>query len=628
MINHLFFKKTWFRHLVLISAIALLFTLPALFYGVFDAHDVKVHLLWSNSFAEQFWQGELYPRWLFDANFGLGSPSFFFYPPLPYYISSLFHPIFFRDSSGWMPLAASSCFALILSGITAYFWLREIAKESAALIGAIAYMILPYHLTINLYLRFAYAEYWAFVWLPTILYFTVRFLKGIKLSLIGIILSYFLLSITHLLTFIIFAFVPVFYAIFLAKERIKMALFVLLSLFLGLGLSAVYWLPAMTMQENISTHFLWKEKGFLYQNNFLFLLEQFPDRVHFWSYLELVTLFLGAIALLSCLLIQYQNSNNSKQEFRYWLFISFAAIFMTTPFSQLIWEKVTILQKIQFPWRFHSLLTLSISAAIALVFSSLELNPLKYLKKPAIALLLFSLSLASWISYSMYAMGDSNFLQDFLIVRVFLFFFLAIFTIFVSIFTIKSQLGDRRTFLAIAIAAIAILICLNGGWAIQNKFTLGLVFDDNIHEPKRVSEILKVKRDPPEYRPKWFSEETWWSDKEMQKLSASIDGANIVSGQGKISVKQWQPRNIILETNASTSIFVQVRQFYYPSWNAKIIDTHQSLLVYPDRGLLGILLPAGKHRISVKLIVGLEERLGQIISIVAAILTFKLYRRL
>ena len=72
---------------------------------------------------------------------------------------------------------------------------------------------------------------------------------------------------------------------------------------------------------------------------------------------------------------------------------------------------------------------------------------------------------------------------------------------------------------------------------LQNKFALGFVFDDNIHEPKRVLEILKVKRDPPEYRPKWFSAQTWWSDKEMQKLSASIYGADIVSGQGKISVK-------------------------------------------------------------------------------------------
>ncbi|MEA5471781.1 YfhO family protein [Spirulina sp. 06S082] len=615
MINHLFFKKTWFRHLVLISAIALLFTLPSLFYGVFDAHDVKVHLLWSNSFAEQFWQGDLYPRWLFNANFGLGSPSFFFYPPFPYYISSLFHPVFFSDSSGWMALAASCCLALILSGTTAYFWLREIAKEYAALMGAIAYMILPYHLTINLYLRFAYAEYWAFVWLPAILYFTVRFIKGSKLSLIGIILSYFLLSITHLLTFIIFAFVPVLYAIFSAKERIKMALLVFLSLIVGLGLSAFYWVSAITMQENISTHFLWKEEGFLYQNNFLFLLEQFPDRAHFWNYLELLTLFIGAIAIISCLSIQYQNSSKNKQEIIYWISISFASILMMTPFSQFIWEKVTTLQKIQFPWRFHSLLTLSISAAIALVFSSLELDSLRNIRKAAIALILFSISMSSWISYLMYPTRDSAFLMA----RVFLFFSLALLPIFASLSIVKSQLENQQTLLAIALSMMAIAICLNGGWAIQNKFALGLVFNDNIHKPSRVSEVLKLKREPPEYRPKWFAEEIWWSDKEMQKLSASIDGADIVSGQGKISVKQWKPRNIILETNATTKVFVTVRQFYYPTWNAEIMGTHQSLFVYPDRGLLGILIPEGKHRISVKLIVGLEERLGQIMSIVSIV---------
>ncbi|WP_204104383.1 MULTISPECIES: YfhO family protein [Spirulina sp. CCY15215] len=622
MIKNIIFKKTWFRHLLLIVAIALLFTLPSLFYGVFDAHDVKVHLLWSNSFAEQFWQGELYPRWLFDANFGLGSPSFFFYPPFPYYISSLFHPIFFSDSSGWMALAASCCLALILSGINTYFWLREIAKEYAALMGAIAYMILPYHLTINLYLRFAYAEYWAFVWLPAILYFTVRFLKGIKLSLIGIILSYFLLSITHLLTFIIFAFVPIFYTIFLAKERIKMALFILLSLFLGLGLSAVYWIPAITMQENISTHFLWKEEGFLYQNNFLFLLKQFPDRAHFWNYLELLTLFVGAIAIISCLSIQYQNSSKNKQEIIYWISISFASILMMIPFSQFIWDKVTILQKIQFPWRFHSLLTLSISAAIALVFSSLELDSLKNIRKAAIALILFSISMTVWISYLMYPTRDSAFL----IARVFLFFSLALLPIFASLLIIKSQLENQQTLLAIAISMMAIAICLNGGWAIQNKFALGLVFNDNIHKPSRVSEILKLKRDPPEYRPKWLPDEIWWSDKEMQKLSTSIYGADIVSGQGKISVKQWKPRNVILETNATTDIFVTVRQLYYPGWVAKIEGNYDSISLYPDRGLIGIFIPKGKHRIFVKLTVGFAERFGQIISIISVIITVRLYK--
>ena len=78
-------------HIFIIVIVGLILTLPALFYGIFDAPDlIPYHLKWSKHFAEQFWQGDLYPRWLMDMNAGLGSPTFFFYPPIPYYFNSLF----------------------------------------------------------------------------------------------------------------------------------------------------------------------------------------------------------------------------------------------------------------------------------------------------------------------------------------------------------------------------------------------------------------------------------------------------------------------------------------------------------------------------------------------------------
>lgn len=620
----LLLQKTTARHLFLITLIALLVTLPSLFYGVFDAHDVKVHLLWSNGFSRQFWQGELYPRWLSESNAGLGSPSFFFYPPLPYYIASLFHPLFSGDSSGWLALASSACLSLVLSGMTAYLWLKEIAKESAALIGAIAYMLLPYHLTINLYLRFAFAEYWALVWLPLILYFLMRYIRGSEFSLIGIIIGYFLLSLTHLLTFIIFAFVPLFYTILVVnKQKLKFSFTILFSIFLGLGLSAIYWLPAMTTQDNISTHLLWQTKHFLYDRNFLFLFKPIDSINPFWSYLELLTLFMGAIAILSYLSIPYQHGRKNKQEISYWIFISLASIFMMTPFSQWVWDSANILQKIQFPWRFHSLLTLSSAATIALTFASLELAKLKNLKKPAlIFVLILSLSLTSWISFLMYSVRDANLI----VYRVFVFFGLALLPIFVAFFITKSWLKNRQILFAIAIGFLSIAVCLNGSWAIEQKFNLGLVFDDNINQPERLLEVLEFKRDPPEYRPMWFSEEIWRSDEEMKKLSQNIDSVKVISGQGRILIEQWKPRNITLEVAGKTNLFIKLRQFYYPGWSARIAKRDRSLSVYPDRGLLGIVIPQGQHRILVRLEAGREEQLGKIMSLISAILTLGLLR--
>lgn len=75
--------------LALLLACALLM-LPLWWQGGSQGHDLFHHLLSGHYFARQLWQGELYPRWLMAMNGGFGSPTFFFYPPLPYYVSALF----------------------------------------------------------------------------------------------------------------------------------------------------------------------------------------------------------------------------------------------------------------------------------------------------------------------------------------------------------------------------------------------------------------------------------------------------------------------------------------------------------------------------------------------------------
>ena len=87
----------------------------------FSKHNlIPYHLKWSKHFVEQFWQGDVYPRWLINMNDGLGSPTFFFYAPIPYYFSSLFHPLFPNDTSGWFQLSLSTSLAMVASGITAF----------------------------------------------------------------------------------------------------------------------------------------------------------------------------------------------------------------------------------------------------------------------------------------------------------------------------------------------------------------------------------------------------------------------------------------------------------------------------------------------------------------------------
>lgn len=76
--------------LVLLTALGLFLTSPQVLTTCLGGHDIYHHLIFSSHFSEQLLQGELYPRWLTRMNGGFGSPTFFFYPPLPYYLTALF----------------------------------------------------------------------------------------------------------------------------------------------------------------------------------------------------------------------------------------------------------------------------------------------------------------------------------------------------------------------------------------------------------------------------------------------------------------------------------------------------------------------------------------------------------
>jgi uncharacterized membrane protein len=130
----------------------------------------------------------------------LGSPSFFYYAPLPYYFTSLLYPVFAQDPLGWRQLGISVSVALIASGLFTYLWLRMITSGRSALVASLIYMLMPYHLAVDLYTRGAFAEFWAFVWMPLTMFFTIRTVGGGQFTMVGLAVSYASLIMTHLPT--------------------------------------------------------------------------------------------------------------------------------------------------------------------------------------------------------------------------------------------------------------------------------------------------------------------------------------------------------------------------------------------------------------------------------------------
>ena len=113
-------------NIFIIIVIGFVLAAPVLVYGTsFLSDDGATHAVWYSHFSSQLWAGELYPRWVPAMNSGLGSPTFFYYPPGAYFFTSLLKPFFPGDITGLHQLGVSSAAALALSGVFAYLWLEE-----------------------------------------------------------------------------------------------------------------------------------------------------------------------------------------------------------------------------------------------------------------------------------------------------------------------------------------------------------------------------------------------------------------------------------------------------------------------------------------------------------------------
>ncbi|MCA1641840.1 MAG: hypothetical protein LC785_07815 [Acidobacteria bacterium] len=346
-----------------VTVAAAILGLPALLLGFPPAGDDSVtHSVWLAHFSRQFWAGDLYPRWLADMNAGLGSPVFYYYAPLPYYFASLLSPLFPANVSIFRPLGVAAALAVVLSGLTAFLWLRKLSDERSAAAGAIIYLLAPYHLAFDLYMRDAYAEVFAFVWLPPVMHFARGVREGRKLSAVWLSVSYALLVLTHLPTTLIFSAVPVAYVLFTAERarRVRALVVTLGALALGAGVAAVYVVPALSMRDYVS---MGEMGSRLYHERFVPSVTANPLR-HEGKILWCVLTTAGLIICAHT--ASRGRSVGARVERGSWLAVAAASVFMLTAASAPVWRLFTALQSVQFPWRFNVVLCLAAAGVVAL----------------------------------------------------------------------------------------------------------------------------------------------------------------------------------------------------------------------------------------------------------------------
>jgi len=579
--------------------------LPLLINGIFSARDLlSFYLEAAPQFAKQFYSGDLYPRWLIDANGGLGSPTFFFQGPLPFYINSFF-ALIFKDSLGWLPLVLSSGLAYILSGVTAFLWLKESTNRSIAIFASLIYMLLPYHLAVDIYYRFNLAEIWSFVWIPLLLYLVLGILKQNAFSLIRYSLCYAALVLTEPSIALIFGLVAFGYAFILSLNKWKAILLQLLgATILGLGLSAIYWYPALLMQNNIA---LKNDKALNYANNFLFKIPPNILDTQLWKYLEVITILTLVVAGCAWAIARFNPQKKYSIESYYWFSLAIISVVMSTPLGQLIWIIFPPLHSIFLPWTFNILLVVATTALTALAIF-LTGNPLSVFIDKPIKIIVFLSTIFLLVLLEVLPLSGHLINNTVLAIMLVLLLLTAIVYI--------KEIIDFSHYKVLVVEMLLIFSLI-----LSNFPAIAQVISNKPNN--NIKQQLSLA---PNYRPRWTS------PKSLTRAYLNRQNkAEVIAGSGSVITKVWKPGNIVLQVDAQKDSLIKVNQLYYPNWVASIVNqnkiTKEPTHPTKNEGLLELKVPSGSSQVRLKLETSQAEKTGQIISILSllALLGWLLY---
>jgi hypothetical protein len=221
--------------LATIALVAALLMLPALLAQPLAHDSFWINAVWTDQFAAELARGNPYPRWLPQSHGGLGSPVFYYYPPVSFYLSGIAQLLGLAPNQAVLAVFA---IGFLLSGLGAFLWLERYPNP---LVGSVLFMAAPYH-GLDFVYRGAQAESLGIAILPFLAIGLRRIKEGRGWAPAA--LAYGALIATHLplaLLACLFFIAP--YAL---VNRARLGQFALAAT-LGIGLAGVYLLPALAL---------------------------------------------------------------------------------------------------------------------------------------------------------------------------------------------------------------------------------------------------------------------------------------------------------------------------------------------------------------------------------------------
>jgi hypothetical protein len=312
-----------------------------------------------DSWREGIWQ----PSLAHLTNTGFGDVGVRFYPPFSYYVLVAFR---FLTGDWFIASGATFVFWFFASGTGVYLWAKEWFSRRASVFAAIIYLFIPYHVN-ELYNSFLYAEFAASAILPFCFLFVTRICRrDVKTDLLGLAISYALLVLTNLPLALIGSVSLFIYALLSIKREVFFERTTKLgaAVLIGLAASSFYWLRMVLeigFVKHNSTEYSTVDR-YDFHNHFAFsyYFIQTADAAVLKSLWFLDTLLIVSLGVILPSVIVYYiyRKQTDTPKLPGVTGVLGVALFLTTFASLPVWESVSLLQKVQFPWRWLAIVSL------------------------------------------------------------------------------------------------------------------------------------------------------------------------------------------------------------------------------------------------------------------------------
>lgn len=355
---------------VLAISSLLLWTQPLFLGKLVPQADHITHLRWSHQFYVALSEGWLRPRWAFASHHGLGDPTFLYYPPLLYYFTAAFR---FAGFSAEKALLVAAWLPYLLLALFVHQLARKAASPPYSLAAALLAITSPA-------LFFLSTHYVALAWVlaqPFVLLFAAQSLKD-KPDPFLVAITIALVCLAHTLSalMILLAVGGARFVIWLpGRASVDTHLRWVTGTAVGLGLSAFYLYPALTLQALINPGGWTEDPTLDWRRAFAFPVATYLQYGFRWFSIQW-PLPLLALSMMAFVWLYSRRSRASRNDepaalARRLATVALVGLVLSSELAYPLYASIAPLQMIQWPYRFVVQSLVLATVAVGLLLSQL-----------------------------------------------------------------------------------------------------------------------------------------------------------------------------------------------------------------------------------------------------------------